>query len=163
MTLVPRALFLGLVVVSGCGPALPEASPPAPVPMCEADVRAIAEAPPPEAMCVGAVLGEEADRAQRLYLRYRYLEVIDTAEMALRAPDLDPVWASWLRFLLARALWQQGDRARAEQILRDMVASPYEPLRWSAARWLCQLPDSAPTHDSSESCPAILRFGRRAP
>ncbi len=162
MRSLPRALFIALLF-TGCGPALREAPPPAPMPMCEADVLAIAEAPPPEAMCVGMVLGEEASRAARLYQVERFLDVIDTAEMALRAPDLDPVWASWLRFLIARAAWRQGDRPRAEQILREMIASPYEPLRWSAARWLCQLPDSVPTQDASASCPAILRFARRAP
>jgi hypothetical protein len=156
-----RALLLALLL-TGCGPALPEAPPPAPVPMCEAEVLTIAEGPAPEAMCVAMAMDDEAARASRLYMAHRYVDAIDTAEMALRAPDLDPVWVSWLRFLIARASWQQDDRVRAEQILREMIASPYEPLRWSAARWLCRLPDSVPTSDSSASCPAILRFPRPA-
>ncbi len=160
MTSLSRHPLLALVF-AGCGPALREAPPPPPLAMCEADVRAVAEAPPPEAMCVSTARSDEAERAARLHQLERYLEAIDTAEMALRAPDLDPVWASWLRFLIARSAWHQGDRARAEQILREMVASPYEPLRWSAARWLCQLPDSVPTQDATESCAAILRFPPR--
>lgn len=126
-------------------------------------MRSVAEAAPPEAMCVTSLRSDETERAMRFYQQERFLDAIDAAEMALRAPDLDPVWSSWLRFLIARSAWHQGDRARAEQILDAMVADPYEPLRWSAARWLCQLEGSVPTSDASDACPTILRFPPRAP